>query len=327
MSRNALCLTVLTILAALRGRAAEAQIFLPIQTSFGSTILGDGLRGWGAASVGMGLYNLNTAAARSIEADTWMRLNQYHYEAFLEQKRRLAALEAHRKARQLDTRKEIETRLVDHPEPRDIYRGDSLNALARIVAAMNAHPSVSRTTGVSIPGGTLQSIPLVYGPTHAVISLARLDVKDRWPLLLQLPIFTMARQRCEAALDSVQLDLLDRRLSSRTLEQLDRSVEALGTESWPLQTAANPTEARQARAFLAELCQTTEMLRDPQVVNAFADVMGYMGTSAADLLAFLARRDLRFAPAADPHEKELLEDVYALLTEHRAKLKTMVGSE
>ena len=56
----------------LAGASAEAQLI-----TAGSTPQGDYLRGVGIAAYGMGLYNLNTAQANQINAQTFMMLNEY----------------------------------------------------------------------------------------------------------------------------------------------------------------------------------------------------------------------------------------------------------
>jgi len=95
----------------------------------GSTPQGDWARGRGFAAFGMGLYNLNTAAANSIQADTWMRLNQYIYQSVWEQTRLHRSRMAWENQRRIQAREQRYQQLVDRPEPADIYRGDSLNAL------------------------------------------------------------------------------------------------------------------------------------------------------------------------------------------------------
>src|SRR3954467_6430321 len=53
----------------------------------GSTVQGDGLRGLGIFYDGAGRFELNSAQARSIDADTMMRWNQYVYESLKEHNR------------------------------------------------------------------------------------------------------------------------------------------------------------------------------------------------------------------------------------------------
>src|SRR6516225_735934 len=76
MPPRATLLLILTVLAGVPCKSASAQILV---VTPGSTIEGDLLRGWGIAAFGAGFYNANTALAQAIQAETWMRLNQYAY--------------------------------------------------------------------------------------------------------------------------------------------------------------------------------------------------------------------------------------------------------
>ncbi len=93
----------------------------------GETPQGSIARGMGAYAAGAGVYNQQTAVARSINADTAMRYNQYMYESNLEATRKHSALLAKNKADTNQAQAQIQSRLRDHPEPRDIYMGDALN--------------------------------------------------------------------------------------------------------------------------------------------------------------------------------------------------------
>ena len=77
---------------------------------------------------GLGSYNLNTAQARSINTDTFMRWNQYLYEAHLEATRRYVAKRDGDAAKNKATYNEIMKNIQDHPTARDVENGDALNA-------------------------------------------------------------------------------------------------------------------------------------------------------------------------------------------------------
>ena len=73
-------LATLFIPACPSGRAlAQGDVLFP-----GSTVQGDILRGTGVDSRGAAILYLNSAKARSIDADTAMRFNQYVYESLKE---------------------------------------------------------------------------------------------------------------------------------------------------------------------------------------------------------------------------------------------------
>ena len=87
------------------------------------------IRPWhGLLQPGTGTVQLNTAQARSINTDTFMRWNQYLYEAHLEATRRYVAKRDGDAAKNKATYNEIMKNLQDHPTARDVENGDALNA-------------------------------------------------------------------------------------------------------------------------------------------------------------------------------------------------------
>jgi len=316
-SRLTLVLSVM-VLAGLQCDHASAQFLVVFP---GSTPDGDMLRGWGIAAFGAGYYNANTALACAIEADTWMRLNQYAYESLLEAERRRTMQLAARHQRTMDARNAVETRLVDHPQPGDIYRGDSLNALVRAIDAMEIARSAQRATRVGVPGGLLRQISLIHGPTRTVLSVGRLDVREQWPRALRDGAFAQAREQCETALDRLFAEASSRQIVPATLDALGKAVENLQRTFQASTRMADREDRRQAAAFLDQLAVAVRALRDPASRRLLTDVLSYLGVSVADLLSFMNRNDLRFARAETARERELHEDLYALLSQHRDRLK------
>ena len=81
----------------------------------------------GAYAAGAGYYNQSTAVARSINADTVMRWNQYVYQSQMNANRIHAARLARDRNASIQDVDKIQKRLRDNPEPADIYSGDALN--------------------------------------------------------------------------------------------------------------------------------------------------------------------------------------------------------
>jgi hypothetical protein len=200
-----------------------------------------------------------------------------------------------------------------------------LNALCWSVAAMQIQHSAQRASRVSLPGGSLEKIPLVHAPTRTVFSLARLDVKGRWPVLLRESRFAPARRAYEASIDAVLAQVSGRRLSRQALDTLEQAAGTLRAQFAAEQESAHPVDYRAAQEFLDQLAETVRMLRHPHAELVLAELMDYWGTSVADLLAFLQRNDLQFGPAKNAAERELYEKLYPLLAQHRNRLSSLVA--
>jgi hypothetical protein len=319
MARTALrplCLTALATLAMGGGPArAQFNVIFP-----GSTVQGDVLNGLGTAAFGEGLYNLNTASAGAIEADTWRRQNQYLYESYLERERQRSIRMTLRRRRNVAAWGRIHERITENPELADIYRGDTLNALNRLVSVARISPSERRLTRIGVPGGLLQRIPLVHVPTKSVISLARLDVSKDWPLLLRTPTFDGLRRRYEVAVDEVLAQIAVRELTLPAINALERAVDDLRDAFEGNSLLANPIDRNDTVDFLDRLAETTRTLRTPGIDRDLSDLMGYLGTTVSDLLTFMEQRELRFGRAESTSERALYEELYPLLVQYRDQL-------
>ena len=86
----------------------------------GGTVQGSIARGMGAYAAGAGYYNQSTAVARSINADTVMRWNQYVYQSQMNANRIHAARLARDRNATIQDVDKIQKRLRDNPEPADI---------------------------------------------------------------------------------------------------------------------------------------------------------------------------------------------------------------
>src|SRR3954469_21839582 len=95
----------------------------------GSTVQGSIASGMGNFAAGAGEYNVQTAQARSINAQTAMQFNDYMYQV---NKRNASTELARRQQQQKNVNESADAtsnRLRDNPEPRDIHTGDALNVV------------------------------------------------------------------------------------------------------------------------------------------------------------------------------------------------------
>ena len=101
---------------------------------WGSTIQGSTAAGLGYFNMGRGAYNEQTAVARSINNDTYLRWNQYMYQSqqhannLYHQRLRAEHMRVDK------ARAAIQDRLRNHPEERDITDGDALERSGRRAA-------------------------------------------------------------------------------------------------------------------------------------------------------------------------------------------------
>src|SRR4051794_18981466 len=94
----------------------------------GGTVAGNALQGAGMAAMGAGRYNVDTAQARAINAETALQWNQYMYQAKVEGERIYNERMARDQKRSQENIKAHEARLRTAPNEYDITTGNALNA-------------------------------------------------------------------------------------------------------------------------------------------------------------------------------------------------------
>ena len=155
----------------------------PGQSNFvgpGSTAQGDYLRGVGVASFGMGVYNHQTAIANSINADTAIKVNEYIYGCLMNEKRMNAEHREVMAAQDKENYNKIRQRIEQHPEARDVRKGDALNAVLEQLNNPKIQESSSRSVAVPLSVDEVRRIPFKLGPKGVKsFSIARLTAKDK----------------------------------------------------------------------------------------------------------------------------------------------------
>ena len=117
----------------------------------GGTAQGDIARGLGYFSMGAGIYNVDTAIARSINVDTMIRWNQYVYLSQQEATRQYFARRNAALAKDKNAYETLMRRIQESPTAYEVENGDALERRAQpalgssnsslgIAIGRNAHP-------------------------------------------------------------------------------------------------------------------------------------------------------------------------------------------
>ena len=94
----------------------------------GSTPQGDYLRGLGVAAAGMGLYNVNTARAEAIQADTAIKVDTYMNTVFRAARDNWTKIDRQREEKAKANYNAVLERIQEDPENLDVFKGSALNA-------------------------------------------------------------------------------------------------------------------------------------------------------------------------------------------------------
>ncbi len=313
-------LATLAVLASIES-LVQAQPFV----TAGSTPEGDYLRGVGIAGWGMGLYNLNTAQANSINLDTSIRWNEYVAAVAKEQTREYVARKLGEATKVKEFYKQFRERILKSPEAREVTNGEALNALLEKLENANLGESVfrSETLKVSLPVDLVRHIPFKLAEKGEQFSMDRLSLKGKgkWTVAMQDRQFDREKKAYALALDKALEQAIDGKMQLATIEELEARANDLLLR---LNEVVPPGADRlyiEAKERVKELKGHVRLLKTARIQPAIGDIEKYSGTTINDLKVFMQKHNLRFAAAMTPEERELFPELYALLSEQYDKLK------
>jgi len=313
--RIALGLTVILTLSAGNARAQWGYGWGGYG-GWSSTLQGDVARGLGVYNTGAGIYNRQTAIARSIDADTYMRLNQYFYEAHLEATRNYWAKKNTDLAKAKNAYDLRQEQLEKNPTALDVENGDALNrALDQLTDPRIGSSTIRMATG-QIDSDSIREIPFRNNTEGVTIVLSEVKSATKWPTALYERRFAVDKKTFEEVVDQARKEDEEGDISAETLEKAHSLIGSLKSK---LQTMpiADPAENQAALNFVKTLGGLIHLLEQPDTKQVVDELRKVKTTSLANLLGFMHAFNLRFGPAKTPRERIVYNKLYPLLDETR----------
>jgi hypothetical protein len=278
---------------------------------WGSTIGGSNAAGLGYFNMGRGAYNENTAVARSINNDTYIRWNQYMYLSqqhanTLYHQRLLAEHKRVDRARMA-----IQDRLRNHPEQRDITDGDALSVLVDDLLNPSAGVSLS-TIKTPIKAELIQQIPFRVASEGVTICIDQMTMNEQWPLSLRVDAFKPEREGLRKAVLAALEEDKKGELEPRTVENVQAAIDRLRIKFNELVPLTDP-DYIQAHATIKAMAGLAKMLYSPTIDEILAELEDYGGTTLGELLAFMHAYNLRFAAANSFRQRHIYMKLYPML--------------
>lgn len=294
----------------------------------GSTAQGDYLRGIGIEAWGMGLYNLNTAQAYSITADTDMRVDAYL--GAVAETQRLFYLKHlnDRIAKEKKNYGEIKDRIRDHPERYDVFTGNALNAAFEQLNDPSIQESSLRTAPVEIPREMIRRIPFKLDQKGLIFSLQRLTSrgKGKWPVAFQQDSYAYDMKAYERAIDKALDQMIDGKILNETIAEYQAVVTGLGTKlEREYEGRFEDRRYHEAKVRLREMEGAIDLMKAQKAQSIMAGIDRYQGKTVNDLRQFMLEHHLKFASVNDESadERNLYVDLYAAIDQMRG---LVVGS-
>ena len=314
-------LAALVTLAALERGASGQFIFA------GSTPEGDYLRGVGLAAWGMGLYNLETAQATSINVDTYIRWNEY-LAAVTEQSRQARTWPASRQVADEEKKfyKQNRERMLTNPEHREVFNGEALNRILVELQNPNLTESVFRSERmkVPLPADIVRHIPFTLAEKGQQFSMDRLSLKGKgkWTVAFQDKQFDYREEsttRLPSTRPSSKRSM--EKCRTTTIEMLETKADDLLNRLDEVYGRVNDPRYLEAKRRVKELKNVAEQLKTTKIERAIGDIDKYSGTTIYDLKVFMSSHNLRFGSGRCHEEKEMFPELYELLVAQHEKVK------
>jgi hypothetical protein len=280
---------------------------------------GDYARGLGYFNMGAGVYNLDTAQARSINADTFMRWNEYWYAAHQEATRQYVAKRDGDAAKTKAAYNEAIKSLRDHPTARDVENGDALNAALDQLSDPRISSSSLKIATTPIDAQVIRDIPFRNASEAVTIVLSQVKAASKWPSALNNDRFADDKKNFEEIVEKVRAEDEAGDISAESLNRAKDLVNSLRAKIEATRFD-NLAESQEATKFVKTLAGLVRMLEKPDTREAFDQLRMVKTSSLGNLLAFMHIYNLRFGAATTPRQRVIYEQLFPLLDEVRDRI-------
>jgi len=266
----------------------------------------------GAFAEGAGVYNVQTAQARSINANTAMRWNQYIWQSQQEANRRAYLRRAQAREDSTRARDEVSKRLRDNPSQRDIYQGDALNVALDEVSNPQVYLRNLKAASTKFPGVAVRDIPFQYAAAAITTSVEQVT-KGGPPAALKTEAFAKERTELKALGAELHKQVEEKGYPDpASLQKVRDIIQA--TRGKVATTYHKGTRQRnEAEKFLKALYGLTRMLETPAMDVLLAGVENRPETTIGAVIAFMESFNLRFGVASTPQQRAVYDKIFPLL--------------
>ena len=283
----------------------------------GSTVQGSMATGMGNYAAGKGAYNVQTAQARAMNANTATQWNDYMY-AINQRNSGNEVLRMQRRQQQVnESANSTYLRLHDNPNAHDIHNGDALNVVMTELANPKIYTQFVQKATQPIDSGLVKNINFQFAPQMILISLEDISARGVPDDLATNPSFEADRQTIRALVAKGKKEAESENVVSiETLRRFRTAVKALQDKA-DATYGQGTRQKSEADNFLKALYGLSKMLERPQVEQFLKGLNRYPTTTLGHLITFMHSFSLRFGTAKTPEQEAVYDQVYPLLVQLR----------
>jgi hypothetical protein len=279
-----------------------------------------GLKGAGFYAMGAGMYNLNTAQATSINAQTAMQWNDY-VATVTQESARMHAMRVHSEfknnQRQYDAWK---NRLRTNPGKVEIEDGSALNIALDDLTNPRLGSSALRAARAPVPAKLIADVPFVNNAERATLMLDQMRQAVKWPEVFEDKKYDKDRQLFDEIRAKIRADIGDKgEVSAKTLRAAQQHIDdMLGRiTAHPL---PDPLDQKEAMKFLTTCQHLLNMLKKPDLAPAMLALRDVKDTTVGNLLGFMHSFNLRFGRATTLKEKQAYSQLFEAIDQTRDQI-------
>ena len=327
MRRGVRIAAVLAVVLAGHGASARAQYRYP--AGYGGygwggwggaqTVQGSIASGMGALAAGEGYYNQQTAVARSINADTAMRWNNYMWQSQQVANKMTIDKYQREESKLNKARGEIAARLRDNPTASDIARGAALNVALDELNNPKVYLRALQGASAKVEGAKIRDIPFQYAAAAITVSVDDL-IREGPPAVLKGEAFAADRKALrEVAAELRKQGEEEGKFDPGTLARAQDQIRAAQAKVKATLPTGSPGRL-EADKYLRSLLGLTRMLQTPAINVLLAGVEKRPDTTLGDLLSFMKAFNLRFGVAKTPRQVAIYNELFPMLDRLRDEL-------
>jgi hypothetical protein len=313
------------LIVSMSGREARAQ--------WGYGYGGWGWGGWGAATpesaalqgagyyaMGAGMYNLNTAQAMSINAQTAMQWNDYVAQVTHESAR-IHEMRVHNEfQKNQKLYDQWKDRLRSSPGRVEIEDGSALNVALDDLTNPRLGSSVMRVASAPVPASLIAEVPFVNNVERVTLMLDHMREAVKWPAAFENERFANAKKIFDADRAKIREEAGEKgEVSAKTLRDTEEHLNAL-TAKVTAEPLPDPLDQQEAMKFLSTCSSLLNMMKKPDIQPAMIALKKVEDTTVGNLLGFMHSFNLRFGRATTLKEKQAYSRLFETLDQTRDQI-------
>jgi hypothetical protein len=270
--------------------------------------------------MGAGMYNLNTAQAMNINAQTAMQWNDYVAQ-ITHESARIHAMRVHnefvKNQRLYDAWKD---RLRNSPGKVEVEDGSALNVALDDLTNPRLGSSALRAARAPVPASLIAEVPFVNNAERVTLMLDQMREAVKWPEVFEGQQFENDRKLFDEHREQIRKEAGETgEISPKTL----RAVEAHVNDMLARVTAQplpDPLDQQEAMKFLTTCQHLVNLMKKPDIQPAMIALRQVKDTTIGNLLGFMHSFNLRFGPAKTLKEKQAYSRLFEVLDQTRDQI-------